>query len=289
MLPSAAELEYFLEVASSLNLSRASERLGMSQPSLSLAIKRLEQSVGTHLFIRHQHGVTLTQAGKQLLLHTRQLLQDWENTRSQALASHQEVQGYFTIGCPATMAIHSLSGFLPTLLENNPKLEIQLKHDVSRRIMEQVISLSIDIGIVANPIKHPDLIIIKLCDDDVTFWVGPGTRKIQNTHSKEAIILCDPDLTQTQSLLKTKKNNISHSRMIKINSLEVIANLTAKGCGIGILPTRVVQSMYPDKLKRIPKAPVYRDQLCLIYRNENRNIHAIQVMTNAIKSYFKSV
>ena len=62
MVPSAAELEYFLEVSSTLNLSRASERLGISQPSLSLAIKRLEQSVGTELFIRHKHGVTLTQA-----------------------------------------------------------------------------------------------------------------------------------------------------------------------------------------------------------------------------------
>jgi len=61
MLPSAAELEYFLEVANTLNLSRASERLGLSQPSLSLAIKRLELSIGTQLFIRHKQGVTLTQ------------------------------------------------------------------------------------------------------------------------------------------------------------------------------------------------------------------------------------
>lgn len=286
MLPSPAELEYFLEVASLLNLSRASERLRISQPSLSLAIKRLEKSVGTQLFIRHQHGVTLTQAGKQLLLHARQLLQDWENTRSQALASHQEVQGYFTIGCHSTIAIHTLSELFPTLLENNPKLEIQLKHDISRIIMEQVISLSIDIGIVANPIKHPDLIIIKLCDDDVTFWTGPGARKIQNIHSKEAIILCDPDLTQTQSLLKAKKNNIIYSRLIKINSLEVVANLTAKGCGVGILPTRVAQSLYPHKLKRILNSPLYHDEICLIYRNENRDIQAIKTIVKAIKHHF---
>src|SRR3990167_8816805 len=108
MLPSAAELEYFLEVSSTLNLSRASERLGISQPSLSLAVKRLEQSVGNSLFVRHKQGVTLTQAGKQLVLHARQLLQYWENTKSQALASQQEVQGYFTLGCHATIAIYML-------------------------------------------------------------------------------------------------------------------------------------------------------------------------------------
>lgn len=286
MLPSAAELEYFLEVSNTLNLSRASERLGISQPSLSLAIKRLEESVGTSLFIRHKQGVTLTQAGKQLVPHTRQLLQYWENTKSQALASQQEVQGYFTLGCHPTIAIYMVSGFLADLLEDHPKLEIHLKHDISRRITEQVINLSIDIGIVVNPFKHPDLVIRKLCDDEVTFWVSKGAREIQNIHSENAIILCEPDLTQTQSLLKQcKKAGIVSERIMTMNSLEVVANLTANGCGIGILPTRVAEVMYPDTLKRIPKAPVYSDEVCLIYRNENRNVQAIQTISKSIKNF----
>jgi len=289
MLPSAAELEYFLEVSNTLNLSRASERLGISQPSLSLAVKRLEQSVGAPLFVRHKHGVTLTQAGKQLVLHARQLLQYWENTKSQALASQQEVQGYFTLGCHSTIAIYMVSGFLADLLENHPKLEIHLKHDISRRITEQVINLSIDVGIVVNPFKHPDLIIRKLCDDEVTFWVGQGTREIQNIHSKQAIILCEPDLTQTQSLLKKcKKTGVISERIMTMNSLEVVANSTANGCGIGILPTRVAKAMYPDKLKRVPKASVYSDEVCLVYRNENRNVQAIQTIVNIIKDFFKN-
>lgn len=288
MLPSSAELEYFLEVSSTLNLSRASERLGISQPSLSLAVKRLEKSVGTPLFIRHKNGVTLTVAGKQLLLHTKQLLQYWENTKSQALASHQEVQGYFTLGCHSTIAMHIVSGFLANLLEDHPKLEVHLKHDISRKITEQVINLSIDIGIVVNPFKHPDLVIRKLCEDEVTFWVGKGKRKIQDIHSKHAVILCEPDLTQTQSLLKKGiKVGIVPERVLTMNSLEVVANLTANGGGIGILPARVAKAMYPNNLKRIPKAPVYLDEICLVYRNENRNVQAIQTIINAIKHFFK--
>lgn len=284
MLPSSAELEYFLEITNSLNLSRASERLGISQPSLSLAVKRLEQSVGANIFIRHKHGVTLTQAGKQLLLHVRQLLQYWEKTRSQALASQQEIQGYFTLGCHPTIAMNMISKFLPDLLEKYPQLEVHLKHDISRKIMEQVINLSIDIGIVTNPLKHPDLIIRKLRNDEITFWVGPGSRKIQNISSKQAVLLCDPALTQTQALLmKCKKVNISFGRIITTDSLEVVANLTAKGCGIGILPVCIAESMSPQKLKRIPSAPAFVDELCLIYRNENRNVQAVQAIINAIK------
>ena len=289
MFPSAAELEYFVEISNTLNLSRASERLGISQPSLSLAIRRLEESVGTQLFVRHKRGVTLTQAGKQLLLHARQLLQYWANVKSQALASHHEVQGYFTLGCHSTIAMHIVSGFLAPLLEKHSKLEIHLKHDVSRKITEQVINLSIDIGIVTNPLKHPDLIIRKLCEDEVTFWVSEHKRKIQDINSTQAVILCEPELTQTQLLLKkSKKTGIIAERIMTMNSLEVVANLTANGCGIGILPSRVAKSMYPDKLKRIPNAPVYSDEICLVYRHENRGVQAIQTITNVIKDYFKS-
>lgn len=287
MLPSAAELKYFLEVSNTLNVSRASERLGISQPSLSLAVQRLEKSMGTPLFIRHKQGVTLTQAGKQLVSHARQLLQYWENTKSEALASQQKVQGYFTLGCHSTIAIYLVSGFIADLMENHPKLEIHLKHDISRRITEQVINLSIDIGIVVNPFKHPDLIIRKLCDDEVTFWVGEGEREIQDIHSRQAIILCEPDLTQTQSLLKKcKQLGVVSERIMTMNSLEVVASLTANGCGIGILPTRVAKAMYPDKLKRVPKSPIYSDEVCLVYRNENRSVQAIQTIANIIKDVF---
>lgn len=290
MLPSAAELNYFLEVSSSLNLSRASERLGISQPSLSMAIKRLEQSVGTVLFIRHKHGVSLTQAGKQLVLHARQLLSFWEKTKAKTLASQQEVQGYFTLGCASTIAHYLVSGFLPDLLEIHPKLELHLTHDISRKITEKVINLSIDIGLVVNPFKHPDLIIRKLCNDEVGFWVGEGVRKIQDRHSKHAVVLCDPDLMQTQVLLKRmKQTGFIYERMLTMNSLEVVASLTARGCGIGILPTRVANVLCQNQLRRIPDTPVYADEICLIYRNENRNVQAIQTITETIKSFVASL
>ena len=150
-----------------------------------------------------------------------------------------------------------------------------------------MINLSVDIGIVVNPFKHPDLVIRKLCDDEVTFWIAAGNRNIQDIHSKQAVIVCDPDLTQTQSLLKESKNKgFVFERFITTNSLEVVANLTAAGSGIGILPARVANSMYPNQLKRLQNLPVFFDEVCLIYRNENREVQAIQTIIEAIKNEF---
>lgn len=66
MLASPHDLTYFIELSGTLNFSRASERIGISQPSLSAAIKRLEHAIGTPLFLRGKNGVTLTPAGKRL-------------------------------------------------------------------------------------------------------------------------------------------------------------------------------------------------------------------------------
>ncbi|WP_131782468.1 LysR family transcriptional regulator [Legionella gresilensis] len=286
MIPSYTDLEYFQEAANSLSLSRASERLGISQPTLSLAIKRLEKAIGTELLIRHQHGVALSQSGKQLLVHVKKLMNCWQDARSFALASKFEVQGSYTLGCHSTTAVDIVSGFLPSLLETYPKLEINLVHDVSRRTLEQIINFKIDIGILINPQSHPDLVIRKLCHDEMAFWTVPNKRKIQDIYSGEAVVLCDPSLKQTQDLLvRGREQGFLIDRIITINSLEVIANMAAQGCGIGILPKLMTSTLYPERLICVNQSPIYREEVSLVYRNENRGIKAMQVIAEAIKHY----
>jgi DNA-binding transcriptional LysR family regulator len=285
MIPSPTDLSYFLAVAESQNLSRAAERLGISQPSLTLAMRRIEEAVGTNLLIRHKRGVTLTKAGKQLLTHTRHIMQHWDSIKSETLASVTEVQGSFTIGCHPSVALCLLPKFLADLLDKNPRLDINLKHDsMSRRITEQVINMSIDIAIVVNPVRHADLIIKKLTDDKISLWQGRTDREIQNLQSGRALLICDPDLLQTQDILKKlKKKGMNFARVLPTNNLELIADLTASGCGIGILPGNIAM---PRKLVRIPGAPFFEDEICLLYHGENRDVKALQVIVAAIKAAF---
>src|SRR4051812_16116967 len=109
MMPSASDLKYFVEVCNTLNISRASERLGISQPSLTLALQRLEGNLGTRVFTRTKRGVSLTPGGRQLLIHSRSLLQTWENVHAHVLASETEVEGTYSIGCHPSVALYSLS------------------------------------------------------------------------------------------------------------------------------------------------------------------------------------
>lgn len=282
MIASPADLTYFAEVASTLNVSRAAERLGISQPSLSLAMQRLELSVGTPLLTRSKRGVSLTQAGKQLLAHTRQLLQSWDEVKTQAQASVHGIQGSYTIGCHAAVAMHFVSGFLPELVEKHPKLNISLRHDLSRKIAEEVVSMKVDVGVVVNPVQHPDLIIYRLCEDEMTLWTA-ATVKNRN----KSVLICDPGLMQSQTLLKKlKKSGVTFERTICSDNLEVITDLTANGCGIGILPAQAAHRS-KKKLVQLQETPVFSDEHCLIYRVENKNVKSIQAINAAIRRFYE--
>jgi DNA-binding transcriptional LysR family regulator len=278
MIPSPADLTYFMEIAETGNVSRAAERLGISQPSLSLALRRLERDVGAAVFTRGKRGVTLTPSGRQLLTQARRLHDTWQDIRADALASLREVQGSYTLGCHASVGLPLLPSVLPQLLAQYPKLDIRLRHDLSRRVAEGVISAVIDIGIVVNPVAHPDLVIHRLCHDDVTLWHVPR-------HNRD-VLICDPDLAQSQVLMKKlKKKNMSFARVVTTPSLEMAAALAAAGAGVAILPARVAR-LAPVKMRRMPDAPVFQDEHCLIYRMENKNVRAVQAMAGAIRACF---
>ena len=285
MLPTATELQYFFEVAYSLNLSRASERLGISQPSLSLAIKKLETNIGVKLFVRHQQGMALTQSGKQLLKHAQQLMHCWSSAKASALASQHETCGSFTLGCHSTIATEIVTKFLPSLLNQHPHLEIHLKHDVSRKILEAVNNFQIDIGIVMNPINHPELVSFKLATDEMGFWIFDSKRNAAT--ADKSTLLCDPDLYQTKELMKKcNKRKILFNRIITMNSLEVVASLISKDCGIGILPKSIATSMN-QKLKQVINMPTYKEELYLIYRHESYETQAFRTIIKSIKELNK--
>lgn len=285
MIPSPIELTYFKEIANTSNFSRASSKLGVTQSCLSLAIKRLEKMVGAELFIRHKQGVSLTPAGKKLYLQTKTLFDTWDTIRLDANASHQQIQGEITLGCHTSIALY-LRGFLPALLEQYPGLTFNLKHEKSSSITEQVINTKVDIGLVFNPLKHPDLIIRKANESEFTIWKGKGMRPMQDINSDQLVVICDPDIPRTTQILKKWKNkNMASARIVTTNSLEIVADLTVAGCGVGLLPSCFTQSIYPNQLERIPNAPVCYDELYLIYRKENRNVKAVVTVIAAIKKF----
>lgn len=268
------DLRYFFEAATTLNFSRAAERLGIGQPTLSQAMRRLEDAIGAKIFDRFKTGVQLTAVGRRLLNEGRSTLDSWERLKSGALAADQAIQGRYSIGCHPTVGLYALPVFLKDLLAHNIGLEISLHHGLSREVLENVVSFRTDFGLVMNPVRHPDLVIHELCEDRMSFYKASG--------ASEDTLLYEPALAQSQTLIRRLGTKTKFTKFMQSASLEVIAGLANQGCGVAILPERLAK-LYPALSLLDRKLPSVRDQLCLIYRADRRATAASRVIVQAIK------
>lgn len=251
------DIKYFITVSETLNITRASEIIGISQPALSYAVKRLENELGGQLIIRLKNGIQLTKLGEEFIQHSRRLLYEWEQVQNLAKAELGLVQGSYTIAAHPSVALYTFEHFMPKLLADFPKLNFNFIHGLSREMTEKVISWEADFGIVVNPIKHPDLVISRLSSDEVTiFHVEGAANKL----------IYDQNLAQSQYILKKLGQKNRFDGVLNSANLEIVAKLTSLGLGYGFLPTRVA-SQY-KQLQKLKDAPLFKDEICLIYRPE---------------------
>lgn len=255
----ADELRLFIEAAKTLNMTRAAERVGLSQPALSQSIQRMERQLGMTLFLRSKKGLRLTKTGERLFERGEGLVREWENLHRILTAEGESIAGLVRLGCHQSVALYALPMFLPTMQARFPDIDLQMKHGLSRHVAEDLISGRLDAGIVVNPPAHPDLVIKEILKDEVTVWVK-SRKKVPE------VLLWDPQLLQSQWLVRElEKRKIHYQRRIETSSLELIRELTAQGCGVGVMPGRVAQ--ISAGLERMhPEVPGFKDRICLVYR-----------------------
>ncbi len=270
------DLKYFLELSRTLHVSRAAERLGITQPALSHCLKRIEQETKLALFIRTKKGLFLTDAGRRLSDRAEELIQKWDDVLLAAQNEVQKVAGLIRFGCHSAVAQYTLPLFLAEFLKQYPELTLQLSHGLSRHMSEDVISQKLDAAFVVNPVPHLDLIIKEISRDRVTIW------KSKNCINRDVLIV-EPSLLQTQDLQrKLQKKNIHFSRIIESSSLEVIAQLVINGVGCGILPERVVKAFGEHQIQSLKDAPEFHDRMCLVYKSEFRKSRRGQALIETV-------
>lgn len=266
------DIKYFKVVSESLNITRASEIIGISQPALSYAVKRLENKLGGQLLVRLKNGIQLTKLGEEFKKRSHRLVYEWEQAQNLANPDSGLVQGSYTIAVHPSVALYTLEFFLPKIQVDFPHLDFNFIHGLSRAMAEKVISWEADFGIIVNPIEHPDLVISKLCTDEVTIFYA------KNAQDK---LIYDKNLAQSEYILKKINKTRSFKGVLSSSNLEVAAKLTSIGLGYGILPTKVA-SQY-SHLQKLRNAPIFRDEICLIYRPEKHNNAVSKKIIQAIK------
>lgn len=263
MIPTPTEIEYFIEVYRTKHVSRSAIRLGVTQPTLTQSLQRLEEKLQTPLFLRSKRGVVPTPAGDAFHAQAQTLLESWRNLSESIQVSQTELKGRFRVGCHPCVGAYTVPSFLASLTEKAPEIGIDLIHDSSRKITEAIVSYGVDLGFVVNPAKHPDLVLKKIGNDRVVFWKKRGLKTVPKR------IFADVDTRQIEVVLeKSHQKMFRDWTVVQSASLELVRTLTLSGQGIGILPERVALADGADLVEYDERLPSFNDEIYVAYRKE---------------------
>jgi DNA-binding transcriptional LysR family regulator len=140
------QLRAFVTVAREGNLTRAAEKLHLTQPAVSLQIKALQSNLNLTLFNRTPSGMALTDDGAKLLPYAERVMASVAEFREGVSALHTTLSGTLSIGTILDPEFIRLGSFLKRLVETYPQLSTQLQHGMSGWVLQQVKSGTLDVG-----------------------------------------------------------------------------------------------------------------------------------------------
>jgi len=155
-------LRSFVTVADEGHLTRAAERLHLSQPAVSGQIKALEQQLDLRLFKRSASGMTLTMAGRELLAHAQHVLAAAEELTRAAKRLRGDVAGVLRIGTVSDPASIRVGQLLARAVERHPNLELQLQHETSGAVLESVRESRLDASFYFGTAPGPEFSALRL-------------------------------------------------------------------------------------------------------------------------------
>lgn len=240
-----AQLKAFLRIAETGSISRAAESLGISQPSLSQQLLRLEDEVGIRLFDRMARGVTLTEGGKVFQEHARNILHAADQAIADARHMRDDARGQVVFAMPPSVARMIGAPLVETLGQTAPLVQVRVVEAFCGTIRGWIEAEKIDLGIVYDLGRLPHLVQRPLVSDELLV-IGPKGRfdPLDQGHelpfSKllgERIVAPGPQHGLRQLL---DREAVRHGGPLtfvhEVDSINVMIELVARGHGLAVLP-----------------------------------------------------
>ncbi|CAM4522067.1 MAG: LysR substrate-binding domain-containing protein [Paenibacillus macerans] len=268
------QLEYFMAVCQELHFTRAAEKLGIAQPSLSQQIRLLEHEIGTPLFDRVGKRTLITEAGKTLLHHCYNIFHEL----SQARAAISELQslnrGTLKIGTLLTVVNYLLPPTVIGFHRKYPNIELSVLGLRTGDIFEGLLKNELDLGIVYLPMEHEELEKIPLYKENLAL-AAPADHPV----AKEPFVTLDI-LKETPSVLlpssyflrqlineQCRALDIKPQQVLEMTTMESIINMVVQGVGVTILPKGYLDYIDNQQIRTIPiKSPMLTTEIGLVYR-----------------------
>lgn len=294
------ELKYIVAVARERHFGKAADACFVSQPTLSVAIRKLEEELGVILFERGGTEVTITHIGSKIIDQAQKILEESDNLKEIAKQSHDLLEGPLRVGVIYTVGPYLLPYLVPKQISQVPQMPLLLQENYTNKLLELLRQGEIDCAILALPIPETGFAQCDLYDEP--FYVAlphkhPWVDKksiAANQLKKETMLLLgaghcfrDQVLEVCPELSRFSASSEGIQRTFEGSSLETIRHMVAAGIGITVMPASAigVRGAESKLLNYIPfKKPVPDRRIVLIWRKSYPRIAAIEELIKVIKN-----
>lgn len=292
------EFRYIVAVARERHFGRAAEACFVSQPTLSVAIKKLEDELSVQIFERSGAELTITDLGQEIVHQAQKVLEEAQVIKHLAQHGQDPLSGPVRLGTIYTIAPY----LLPKLISRSrvvlPKMPLYLQENFTVRLLELLKQGDIDAAILAEPFSESGLDVIPLYDESLVVAVPAG-------HPWEMTPLIQHADLQSQATLLLGQGHCFRDHVLDIcpdmqrsqrnedlsgfegSSLETIRQMVAGGIGVSVFPvTSINDQTNPNSLiKYVPFAePIPKRRVVLVWRKSYARSVAMHALADAIKT-----
>lgn len=286
------ELRYIVAVARERNFRRAAEKSFVSQPALSLAIKKLEDELGVSLFERKTSEVTMTPVGERIVEQAARVLDEAARIRDIAQQGSDQLTGALRLGVIHTIGPYLLPDLITVLSQIAPQMPLEVEENTTASLEVQLRSGAIDAAIIALPFNLPGVETQALYDEKFMVVVPSGhawaskQTIVATDLSDEKVLLLNSGHCFSNQVIEACPQLSRKGEVLQGNSLETIRNMVASGLGITVLPCSAASQRYDNPMiKVIPfQNPVPMRRVALATRKSFVRVEAIAALAEAIRT-----
>ncbi len=298
------QLRYFRAIAECGSLTAAAQQLHVSQPTLTISMRNLEEGLGTTLMLRDRTGIQLTSTGVEMLSYAAELFGVIERAEQRIRAIETENVGRFVLGCPESLAVYYLPGFLHRFHRSSPGIDVDLWNGSAKAVWQAVLSREVHFGLVANARPHNDLVAVRLFPEAfMPFMLADLIDPLINAERsavgdldgwhraigclKAGPLIFPQDVPSCVEIVERLAGEGQlPTQMLACGSLELAKSLALDGLGVAILSQKSAAYGTHGRLTPLhPQLPRVTDIIYLVYRADLHRTRAALRLKDSLVAY----
>jgi LysR family transcriptional regulator, hydrogen peroxide-inducible genes activator len=286
------ELRYVVALAQERHFGRAAQKCFVTQPTLSLALAKLEDELGVRLFERNKNEVLVTPMGAGIVDQARRVLDEVGKIPLLAKGSQDQLAGALRLGVIPTIGPYLLPELVPILRKSAPNMPLMIEENFTANLVPMLRDGDIDAAIIALPFSVAGVKTRTLYEEPFSVVVPEGHLWAKKKHVRpdelagENLLVLNAGHCFREQVLEAcpGQSNTANPEGLSGSSLETIRNMVASGLGVSVLPATALQPRYGNKLvKEIPFTdPVPSRKVAVAWRTSFSRPRAVDAVADAV-------